>query len=1190
MDQTTICIAGAHRSGTSLLTRLLQQCGLYLGTENDMMPPAADNLDGFWENLRFVDLNDEVLSTIGAAWDLPPREGETFQGDLLASARAKADLLIERFGNTSTWGWKDPRNSLTLPFWRDLLPAVKTIIMVRNPLEVAYSMHKRNGTSYALGLRLWEIYNRRVMANTQPESRLFTSYQAFFDEPDRELQRIVGFAGLSGADTAAAASLVSHSRRHTSFSIEQMIDAGVSEELVRFFQKLVSERANEDKPSKTSNLNQLSGTPSRINRSVPDSEDVRKELATRRGDEIRNRESLARHLETIEGLRKELGERNIRAAAEIGRRDGRIEELQKAYAHLDETLLSEQQQRERVIKELNTLLVREQQQREQVTQELNTLLVREQQQREELSKVRDRFNQTNQLLQSLSVRLSTAEDRNVSLTDRLRKQLLELKKLLRILDQTSNAATLLKKSRRWKIANPFSALSAFFASKPLEGFGHLDNNVAKYHAWRQSHPEVESLSAEIEALRTYESFPAAVVPAPSARAETNKVPIVTKPPAPTEPTVFAMHQEVEVSIIIPVFNQIDYTLSCLAAVQQHSGLVPYEVIVVDDCSNDATVEALPQISGLTYLRSDQNQGFIASCNRGAAAARGQYLVFLNNDTNVTDGWLTALRATFDYEPNAGLVGSKLVYPDGRLQEAGGIIWRDGSGWNRGKSKDASDPSYNFMREVDYCSGASIMIPRSLFLQLGGFDSKYTPAYYEDVDLAFKVFAVGRKVLYQPHSRVIHYEGVTGGTDTLTGVKRHQEINRTRFAATWASVLFGKPENGDLTLWDSISPTRKRILVVDHHLPMTDRDAGSVRMFHIVNILHELGHKVSFLPDNLADIPPYGDELRKRGIEVIHHPYFKSIKSYLEKHGPSLDVVILSRCDTARKHIADLHQLAPQSWIIFDTVDLHHLRLDREAKLTKDPVIEANAAEKQRQEFELIDDSNETWVVSQYERQLLEAKRPQSLIEIVPTIVDVPGSQTPFALRHDFLFIGSFQHSPNADAVLYFAQEVFPNVLSRLPGIRFYVIGDKAPPSVVALASENIVITGLQPDVRPFFESVRLSVAPLRFGAGVKGKINQSMGFGVPVVATSLAVEGMSLTDGVDIVLADSSEDFAQAVIKLYQDADLWEKLSQNGLRTTVNLYSPEAVRKQLARLLNDDRLSQHRSRASTAAAQNGIAL
>ena len=225
--------------------------------------------------------------------------------------------------------------------------------------------------------------------------------------------------------------------------------------------------------------------------------------------------------------------------------------------------------------------------------------------------------------------------------------------------------------------------------------------------------------------------------------------------------------------------------------QEHSGELAYEVIVVDDHSTDDTHEIIGRIPGLVYLRGETNAGFIASCNRGAAAARGKYLVFLNNDTTVTEGWLSALRETFEFEPQAGLVGSKLVYPDGRLQEAGGIIWRDGSGWNRGKFQDPTKPEFNYLREVDYCSAASLMIPAALFADLGGFDPKYAPAYYEDTDLAFKVRQGGRKVLYQPLSVVLHHEGVTSGTDTSSGTKQYQEVNRATFATAWSNRAGGQ---------------------------------------------------------------------------------------------------------------------------------------------------------------------------------------------------------------------------------------------------------------------------------------------------------------------------------------------------------------------------------------------------------------
>jgi glycosyltransferase involved in cell wall biosynthesis len=360
------------------------------------------------------------------------------------------------------------------------------------------------------------------------------------------------------------------------------------------------------------------------------------------------------------------------------------------------------------------------------------------------------------------------------------------------------------------------------------------------------------------------------------------------------------------------------------------------------------------------------------------------------------------------------------------------------------------------------------------------------------------------------------------------------------------------------------------------------------MFQILKILRQLGHRITFIPDNLAYEPPYTRELQKRGIEVVYHPYVKKVRDYLLAHGPSFDVVVLSRCDFARKHIADIRLHAPQSRIIFDTVDLHYLREDSEARLTRDPEMRRKAHEKQQLEHELIDQVDETWVVSPVEQQLLREKWPGKSVQLVSNIVDVPGSKTPFALRRDYLFIGGFQHRPNTDAILFFVRKIYPLVSEHLGDAKFYIIGGQPPPEIVALATERIIVAGLQRDVRPFFDSVRLSIAPLRFGAGVKGKINQSMAFGVPVVATSLAIEGMELTDYEDILVADEPKDFARALIELYESEELWKRLSENGIRKTRELYSPDAARRKLEFLLGDEHL--RRFKESPENAQREIAI
>jgi len=623
-----------------------------------------------------------------------------------------------------------------------------------------------------------------------------------------------------------------------------------------------------------------------------------------------------------------------------------------------------------------------------------------------------------------------------------------------------------------------------------------------------------------------------------------------------------------VSIVMPVYNKFAYTAACLRSLAEHTAATPIEVIVVDDCSSDATQKRLGEIAGIQVVRNAQNLGFVGSCNAGAARAQGEFIVFLNNDTVVTAGWLEALLRCFEEEPDCGLVGAKLVYPDGRLQETGGIVFSDGSGWNYGRFEDPADPRFNFRREADYCSGAAILLRRDFFVALGGFDTRYAPAYYEDTDLAFAVRAAGKRVLVEPQATVVHFEGITAGTDTGSGMKRFQPINREKFLEKWKKELGLQPAPvHDAAAADVAANWRARgqVLIVDACTPMPDHDSGSLRMINLMRLLRESGLAVHFLPDNRAHDGRYTQALQALGVQALYHPYVNPI-AWLRTHGRKLDAIVLSRHYVAANYIGLARLYAPQARLIFDTVDLHFLREQRAAELEGSAELARQAVRSRAQELKLMRECDVTLVVSGIEKELLAREVPQVHVEVLSNVHEVYGCRREFAARRDLVFVGGFQHPPNIDAVLWFVRDVFPQVRTALPGITFHIIGSKATPEILEIAHDGVVVHGYVEDLAPFMDGCRLSLAPLRYGAGVKGKVNMAMSYGLPVVATPAAVEGMHVRAGEDVLVAEKPADFAASILRIYNDAALWKKLSDNGLANVRKHFSFDAARGIVQRL------------------------
>ena len=634
----------------------------------------------------------------------------------------------------------------------------------------------------------------------------------------------------------------------------------------------------------------------------------------------------------------------------------------------------------------------------------------------------------------------------------------------------------------------------------------------------------------------------------------------------------------DVSIVIPVHNALVFTLTSVLSLLRLETQYRFEILIADDASSDLTETIFSSMGNrLRLVRQVVNVGFLENCNLAAAEARGRFLIFLNNDTILLPGWLDELIATFDRDSSVGYVGSKLLNADGTLQEAGGIVWRDGSGWNFGRGSNASLPEFNYVKDVDYCSGASIAIPMALWGDLGGFDPMYRPAYCEDSDLAFRVRAAGYRSVYQPFSELVHHEGRSHGRDETSGIKAYQVTNQQKFFVRWAETLKREnlPHGHNVLVARDRSRTRPHILIVDHYVPQWERDAGSRTMYHFVRAFLACGFQITFWPDNLHRDPIYTAPLQRMGVEVIFGPdYVDQFGTWFTARADLFDYALLSRPHIAIKYIEAV-SASLKTRVLYYGHDLHWNRLMDQYAVTGNPDDLKQAELFREDEMRLARASAIVLYPSEAERDLVrQSVGSETVVAAVPAwIFDendlavgakrVEASEVcdPFRL----LFVGGFGHPPNSDGVSWFVSEVFPRLLEADARFNLAIVGSNAGSDILALAGNGVEIIGQVSDeeLTRLYERAGSAIVPLRFGGGVKGKVIEAFAKGLPVISTSVGVQGIVDPERL-VFLADKPETFAAAILHAAKDRAAAYAKASRALIYLRQRYSVTALARALA--------------------------
>ncbi len=651
---------------------------------------------------------------------------------------------------------------------------------------------------------------------------------------------------------------------------------------------------------------------------------------------------------------------------------------------------------------------------------------------------------------------------------------------------------------------------------------------------------------------------------------------------------FRVRGMAEVSVIMVVHDQIDLTLQALASLRAgYDGAI--ELIIVDSGSRDETSGLEELVEGAIILRHRVNVGYLLGCNEALEHVTAPAVLYLNNDVRLyPDALHHALKRLYRLE-TTGAVAARLVRTNLYLQEAGSIIWRDGATYGYRRQDDPNIPEASFSREVDYGSAAFLLVRTGLLRRLGGYDTRYWPAYFEDTDLCVRLQKIGARIVYEPLAMVEHLEfGSSGQSGSHQLIQRHwkvfaqqhQEFLRQQQPQHIRNALLGRERR---------RPERQRVLLIEDRIPLRGLGSGYVRSNDIVRALVALDYHVTVFPVMREEVRPfllYRDFPEE--VELVFNQDMSTLLAFLEERAGYYDLLWVGRTHNMARLLPLLNEASrflPHCGSVLDTEVVAAPRTLLQQKVTGltpdgQPARAMTAEEEEKELDRLLAEElrcahycQQIVAVTEHDAELVRRAGYPNVMVLGHGMKPAPTSR-PYGERKDILFLGAFhcERSPNYDSMMWFVEEVMP-LLKALPeDVCLHVAGHVHPSVDMTPLGRHprVEILGAVDDLDALFDRYRVFVAPTRFAGGLPFKVHEAAARGLPMVVTDLLQQEVGWKAGESLLCAaaDDPAGFAAAVERLYGDGALWQRVRQSALEAVRRDTDLEQFRNRLKQIVD----------------------